>query len=245
MDLTPQTIAQATFGVTRKGYDPDEVRRFLADAARALDAAHQQASTMEVRARSALAKLQEASQQAPSTTEQTEAISRTLLLAQRAADEARAEAASEADAVRAEAAAYADEVRAAADQEAAAALEEARSTATRMVETAQIESRRARDEEHLAAESAVQALLARREFLLADVESLEQHVVAHRERLRELSGSLSELAERVPGGLGDLRRPLLSAADTALPLDGTPNGVDGDRQDQVRFDVEQRSGAVS
>jgi DivIVA domain-containing protein len=245
MDLTPQTIAQATFGVTRKGYDPDEVRRFLADAARALDAAQQQASTMEVRARSALAKLQEASQQAPSTTEQTDAISRTLLLAQRAADEARAEATAEAEAVRAEAAAYADEVRSAAEQEAAAALEEARSTATRMVEAARIESRRARDDEHLAAESAVQALLARRDFLLADVESLEQHVVTHRERLRELSASLSDLAERVPGGLGDLRRPVLSAADTPLPLGGTPNSVDGDRQGQVLFEVEPRSSAAT
>lgn len=243
MDLTPQSIAQASFGVTRKGYDPDEVRRYLADVARALDAAHQQAATMEVRARTALAKLQEATQQSPPA-EQAETISRTLLLAQRAADEARAEAAAEAESLCAAAAAAAEEVRAAADREATTVLEQARSAAERMVETARVEARRARDEEFLAAESAVQELLARRDFLLADVESLEAHVATHRERLRELATKLVDLAERSPDGLGDLRRPLLSAAD--MPSFHGPSPLDDPtaQHAEVLFDLEHGANGV-
>lgn len=244
MDLTPQTVAQATFRVARKGYDPDQVRDFLADVARALEASQQQAATMESRARSALAKLQEASQQGSSSGDLTETISRTLLLAQRAADEARAEAAAEAAATRAAAAQDAEAQRARAEQEAEALVADARATAERMVDSARVEARRARDEEYLAAESAVQALLARRDFLVADVESLERHVVSHRERLRDVSATLADLAERVQGGLGDLRRPVLSAAGTPLPL-GEVAGAGGPQpQDQVLFETDASSGAA-
>ncbi|MCU1365133.1 MAG: hypothetical protein JWN39_772, partial [Ilumatobacteraceae bacterium] len=68
-------------------------------------------------------------------------------------------------------------------------------------------------------ESEVQALLARREFLLSDVDHLEQHVITHRERLREVSSALNDLVDSVPGGLGDLRRPLMSAVTDEAPED--------------------------
>jgi hypothetical protein len=61
-------------------------------------------------------------------------------------------------------------------------------------------------------EGEVQALLARRDFLESDVDHLEQYLVAQRERLVEVSATLSDLVQRVPGGLADMRRPLLSAA---------------------------------
>lgn len=234
MDVTPSAVQQAEFRTTRKGYDPDQVRSYLAEVARALEAAQQQSSAMEARARAALAKLQEQSQVAPAP-DQSGEISRTLLLAQRAADEARAEADRDATAVRAEAQAAAAAALAAAQAEAASLVDEARATATHLVETARLESRRARDEEHLAAENAVQALLARREFLLADVESLEQHVITHRERLRDLASSLVDMAERGPHGLGDLRRPVLSASDAALPFNDSDAPPAGAAQDSALF----------
>ena len=203
MELTPAEVSQATFRITRKGFEPEEVRRYLTEVSRALETAQQQSSAMEARARAALAKLHEASQapQGPSPDE-AQAISRALLLAQRTADTTIAEADQKAADIIAAATAQADEARTAAQTESAA-----------LVEAARNDARRARDEEFLRAENEVQALLARRDFLVADVEQLEQHLVMHRERLREVAGELVAVAERSAGGLGDLRRPLLSASD--------------------------------
>jgi DivIVA domain-containing protein len=58
-ELTPSQISAATFRTVRKGYDPDEVHAFLALAADALEIAQQQATSMEARARAAVARLQE------------------------------------------------------------------------------------------------------------------------------------------------------------------------------------------
>ena len=55
-------------------------------------------------------------------------------------------------------------------------------------------------------EGEVQALLARRDFLESDVDHLEQYLVAQRERIVEAVASLSDLVQRVPGGLADMRR---------------------------------------
>jgi hypothetical protein len=74
----------------------------------------------------------------------------------------------------------------------------------------------------------VRALVARRDFLVGDVDSLEQHIVTQRERLRDTAAALQEMVDRVPAGLGDVRRPLLSASDT--PASGTPVPEDSVRQ---------------
>jgi outer membrane murein-binding lipoprotein Lpp len=66
--------------------------------------------------------------------------------------------------------------------------------------------------ERVQVEGEVQALLARRDFLESDVDHLEQYLVAQRERITEAVSELSALVQRVPSGLGDMRRPLLSAA---------------------------------
>ena len=62
---------------------------------------------------------------------------------------------------------------------------------------------------------------ARRDFLESDVDHLERHLSEERSRLREAATTLLDLTERVPGGLGEVRRPLLSASD-----DETPTGTD-------------------
>lgn len=222
MDLSPQTIATATFETVRKGYDPDDVRTYLGRVAAQLESAQQQAAAMEARARAAIAKMQELQQATTAnagatpdatptgvttaTNDEAATISRTLLLAQRTADVTVADAQAQADAIRA-----------AATSEATTAVDQARASATAMVEEARNEARRAKDDELAAAEGAVQSLLARRDFLLGDVEILEEHVGAQRERLREAATALTELVERVPAGLGEMRLPLLSAsADDTL-----------------------------
>jgi DivIVA domain-containing protein len=216
MDISPQTIRSTGFKTVKKGYDPDEVEAFRAQVAIAVESAQNQATSMEARARAAVAKLQELSQQvntpgreaapAPTHSGDTEVISRTLLLAQRTADAALAEARAEAE-----------NINGRAREEAARVLDSARTMAAKTIEDARTDARRAVDDERVKAENEVQALLARRDFLLGDVDHLEQYLQAQRERLRDAAVQLQELVDRVPGGLGDMRRPLLSASAEPLP----------------------------
>ena len=120
-DITPQSITAATFRTVRKGYDPGEVRDFLASVAGRMQQVQADAEAMEARARAALAKLH-ATERAiePPLVDEAETISRTLLLAQRTADETVEQA-------RREAARLVDEAEAAARAAHAEAWEEAHS----------------------------------------------------------------------------------------------------------------------
>src|SRR4051794_23832373 len=214
MDFSPQTVRSAGFKTVKKGYDPSEVDDFKEKVAAAIETAQNQATAMEARARAAVAKLQEVSQQSTvtreaggrNTDEDSETISRTLLLAQRTADTTVAQANADAEAITVKARVDATTV-----------IDNARSMADKVLDEARLEARRSADSERIKAENEVQALLARRDFLLADVDHLEHHIGAQRERLRDAAVSLQDLVERVPGGLGEMRRPLLSAsADSTL-----------------------------
>jgi cell division initiation protein len=211
MELSPQGVRNAQFKSARKGLDPDEVRAFLSSVADELERAQNQSTAMEARARAAVARMQELSEATPSpeaapaaSADEAETISRTLLLAQRTADRALADA--EAESARRIAAADAD---------AARTLESSQQTAARMLEQAKAEAHEVGKEERLALDAEVSALMARRDFLESDVEHLEQFLVAQRSRLRDAASALVDLTERIPGGLGDVRRPLLSASDDA------------------------------
>ncbi|HEX6379640.1 MAG TPA: DivIVA domain-containing protein, partial [Acidimicrobiia bacterium] len=106
MALSPQRIRDTHFKPARRGYDQSEVDAFVDEVAAALEAAQNEATAMEARARAAVARLQELSQhgsEAPAgevavhpSVEEAETISRTLLLAQRTADTTIAEAQAEA-----------------------------------------------------------------------------------------------------------------------------------------------------
>ena len=215
MDFSPQTVRSAGFKTVKKGYDPSEVDDFKEKVAAAIETAQNQATAMEARARAAVAKLQEVSQQVssggPSGTslaasdEDAETISRTMLLAQRTADNTVAQANADAETITVKARVDATTV-----------IDNARSMADKLLDEARVEGRRSAESERIKAENEVQALLARRDFLLSDVDHLEHHLGAQRERLRDAAVSLQDLIERVPGGLGDMRRPLLSASAESL-----------------------------
>jgi DivIVA domain-containing protein len=215
MEMTPQTIRSTSFELVKKGYDPDAVDAFKEQVASIVEGAQNQATAMEARARAAVAKLQEVTSQppaaVPSSSGDTEVISRTLLLAQRTADAAIAEARSEAD-----------QLLGSAREEAGRVLDSARSMAAKTLDEAREEARRAVGDERIRAEAEVQALLARRDFLIADVEHLEQFIMAQRERLRDAAVQLHDMVDRVPGGLADMRRPLLSASAESLPTAVAP-----------------------
>lgn len=212
MDFSPQTVRSAGFKTVKKGYDPAEVDDFKEKVAAAIETAQNQATAMEARARAAVAKLQEVSQQVTSGTrnanasllasdEDAETISRTLLLAQRTADNTVAQANTDAESITVKARVDATTV-----------IDNARAMADKLLDEARLEARRSAESERIKAENEVQALLARRDFLLSDVDHLEHHLGAQRERIRDAAVSLQDLIERVPGGLGDMRRPVLSAS---------------------------------
>jgi DivIVA domain-containing protein len=224
MDTSPAALRETRFKMAKRGYEPAEVDAFVRTVAAALEKAQNDTTAMEARARAAVARLQELSQSgatgepAPSreiTPDESETISRTLLLAQRTADATLADARAEAD-----------RVLAAARDEAAANLDAAREEAAGMIEEAKVEARRSGESERVQAESEVQSLLARRDFLESDVDHLEQFLLAQRERIAEAAASLTDIVQRVPGGLAELRKPLLSAAAEPAPADTTPSALD-------------------
>lgn len=219
MEMSPQRVRTAEFKTARKGADLDEVKSFLNDVADELERAQNQSTAMEARARAAVARLQEMSEgqagdvpsaPAPAATpepvdvsaEQSDAISRTLVLAQRTADSLVAEAKAEAA-----------RLVAAANGEAAATRDSTREMAATMLDEARDEARRHGETERIAVASEVDSLKARRDFLESDVDHLEQFLVAQRSRVRDAAAELIEITDRVPAGLGDVRRPLLSASD--------------------------------
>ena len=222
MELTPSQISTATFRTVRKGYDPSEVDELLREAATALEHAQQQATAMEARARAAIARLQEQSTAPPTAPEtapsapvdehehrelrvsadEAETISRTLLLAQRTADQAIAEAE-----------AAAEQIRLRAEEEANQTLDSTREMSAQIVDEARIEARQASDAERVAAANEVESLKARREFLLGDVDQLEAFLIDQRERLRGAARQIEAMCERIPSGLGAVTAPVLSASD--------------------------------
>ncbi|HSP30394.1 MAG TPA: hypothetical protein VLN74_17730, partial [Ilumatobacteraceae bacterium] len=151
--------------------------------------------------------------------DEAETISRTLLLAQRTADTAVAEARGEAS-----------RIVGAANNEAATTLDSTREMAAQLLDEARTEARRLGEAERIAISSEVEALKARRDFLESDVEQLELFLTEQRSRLRDAATSLVDITERIPGGLGEARPPLLSASDDASTFDAddADDAVDGD-----------------
>ncbi len=211
MEMSPQQVRNASFKSAKRGFDPDEVQAFLRDVAESLEAAQNQSTAMEARARAAVARLQEVSTARESPAEpvsagDAETISRTLLLAQRTADATVSEAKSEAD-----------RIVTAAHQEAASTIDSTRDMSSRLLEEARTEARQVSEVELRAVQAEVEALVARRDFLESDVDQLEHFLVDQRDRLRQAASALLDVSERVPGGLGEVRRPLLSASDDPGP----------------------------
>jgi DivIVA domain-containing protein len=222
MEMSPQQVRNASFKSAKRGFDPDEVQAFLRDVAESLEAAQNQSTAMEARARAAVARLQEVStaREAPAepvSAGDAETISRTLLLAQRTADATVSEAKSEAD-----------RIVTAAHQEAASTIDSTREMSARLLDEARTEARQVSEVELKAVQAEVEALVARRDFLESDVDQLEHFLVDQRDRLRQAASALLDVSERVPGGLGEVRRPLLSASDEpgpALESRSTAQGV--------------------
>ncbi len=180
MDLTPQTLRDVEFREKLRGYHPDDVDDFLEEVAVALDGVLTRLRSAEAAAGGAIptpptsaalsAPAAAPAVSDPNLSEGT--LSRALLLAQRTADLAVAEA----------------------EQSARQLLDEARAEADRILAETQAKVGAMTEEARSSAESAVAELDQRRVALEREVAALQSWAAQHRDRLREvLSDQLRSL----------------------------------------------------
>ncbi len=222
MEMSPQRVRSAEFKTVRKGADLDEVRRFLNDVADELERAQNQSTAMEARARAAVARLQEVSDGQVAPTEAPARVDEPVTRARRPVRDDQPHAGpGPAHRRRTDRRSTRRRRQAGVDRERRGGgdPDSTREMAAAMLDEAREEARRASESERLLAASEVDALKARRDFLESDVDHLEQFLIAQRGRVRDAATELLEITDRVPAGLGEVRRPLLSASDDASPDD--------------------------
>jgi DivIVA domain-containing protein len=191
MDVTPRELRDIEIREGFRGYNRDDVDELLERAAATIESLNERLRRMSEQVSTA-----EGAQ--GSTRETEDMLHRTLLLAQRAADEAVAEAQFKARQILDDA-----------ESKSRAQLAEAESTARRQVDT---ERRRL--------ESEVLELASRREALVADVDELERFESEYRARLRRaLETDLESLAGKA--AVAPSARPPIHDVDIPAREGGT------------------------
>jgi DivIVA domain-containing protein len=209
MDVTPQVINEVEFHQKMRGYDPDEVDDFLERVAVAVEQLQSRTREAEQRAIAAERRAEhmtDAAKSAPvgaaparaSEADDTEAIRRTLVLAQRTADAAIKEAEEEAKRTLDGAHDQVQRLHA-----------EAQDHARKLVIAAESDARKAADETRQRLVKEIISLEETRDALRADQGILERHLDEQRLRLRSSIGELQRLLDD-PGRLRMPNPPELS-----------------------------------
>lgn len=228
MELTPKVLTTVEFTEKRRGYDPEEVRAFLLEVARAMDGLQGRLREAERAAEAARAAPPAPAagpaaggapaSSGPTSEEHAEQARRTLLLAQRTADAAVAEARADAERMRAEADAEARSSTERASTQAEKSLREAQARAEQIVLEAHT---RARDEsEGLRSDlrHEVATLTQARDARRGDVERLQAFLEAQHERVRTTVDALQHILDH-PEALSPNDMP--ADTEAAVP-DPTP-----------------------
>src|SRR4051794_6101729 len=168
MENTPRELRDIEIHSEMRGYSRDEVNDLLERAAASIEASNQRVTQMQER-------LTSAQSEAVRTRETEDILHRTLLLAQRAADEAVAEATAKSRQM----------------------LDEAEMSSRRLVAESEADARRKGETERRRLEQEIVELAGRRDALLADVEALTRFEAEYRERMtRALESDLSAFRDR-------------------------------------------------
>jgi cell division initiation protein len=179
MEISPRELRDTEIKEGMRGYNRDEVNDLLERAAATLE-------DREARLNQLTDRLQSAQTEAGRTRETEDVLHRTLLLAQRAADEAVAEATAKARQM----------------------LDDADIQARRLVADSEAEARRKGESERRRLEEEILELASRRDALLADVEALTRFEAEYRERMvRALEADLSALRSRPTTAPGSKPEP--------------------------------------
>lgn len=198
MDITPQLLKDIKLSDSFRGYNKDEVDELIERVGAAI-------VQLQTRLRDALERADAAEARAASAgavggaaprSESEETLRRTLVLAQRTADAAIAEANAEAARTVAEANEHAARTVAEANERASRLLSDAEAQAAALRSETEAEVRRIAEESRGPLMEELRDLERTRGFLRDDVELLERHLGTQRERLR---GQVAELARLVDG----------------------------------------------
>jgi cell division initiation protein len=168
MEISPRDLRDTEIHNEMRGYNRDEVNELLERAAATIDSLNSRVNQMQER-------LNSAQSEAGRTRETEDILHRTLLLAQRAADEAVAEATAKSRQM----------------------LDDAEMQSRRLVADSEADARRKGESERRRLEEEILDLAGRRDALLADVEALTRFEAEYRERMtRALEADLSALRTR-------------------------------------------------
>jgi DivIVA domain-containing protein len=179
MEITPRELRDVEIRAEMRGYHRDEVNDLLERAAASLDASNERINQLTER-------LSSVQTEAGRTRETEDILHRTLLLAQRAADEAVAEATGKARQM----------------------LDDAEIQSRRLVADAESDARRKGESERRRLEEEILELAGRRDALLADVEALTRFEAEYRERMvRALEADLFALRSRPTTAPGSRPEP--------------------------------------
>ena len=191
MEITPRELREVEIRAEMRGYSKDEVNDLLERAASSLDASNERINQLTER-------LSSVQTEAGRTRETEDILHRTLLLAQRAADEAVAEATAKARQM----------------------LDDAEIQSRRLVADAESDARRKGESERRRLEEEILELAGRRDALLADVEALTRFEAEYRERMvRALEADLFALRSRPTTAPGSRPEP----SEVEMPV--LPEGI--------------------
>src|SRR4051812_18690292 len=201
MDVTPQELRSSEIKDSWRGYDRDEVDDLLERAAVTIESLTQdlqEAASRPAPAAPAPAPVAAAAPDVPlpSSRDDADMLQRTLLLAQRAADDAVNEAQARSKQL----------------------LEESEAKAQALVSDAEATARRIAEGERRRLEAELLDLSARREQLRSDADALEEYVAGYRDRIRSaIEGDLAKLG-------GDVEPPSERPEihDVEIPVERDP-----------------------
>src|SRR3954453_21269845 len=216
MDVTPQELRSSEIKDSWRGYDRDEVDDLLERAAVTIESLTQEVQESQSRpapvAAAAVAAAPPAEVPLPSSRDDAEMLQRTLLLAQRAADDAVNEAQARAKQL----------------------LEESEAKAQSLVSDAEATARRIAEGERRRLEAEILELSMRRERLRSDADALDAYATSYRERIRE--GLEADLANLSTDGVdAPSSRPELHDVD--LPPERESGTVGPDTAAEPMIDV--------
>ena len=193
MEITARELRDLEIAEAFRGYNRDVVNDLLERAAATIEAANERMREMQDR-------LSNVQAEAGRGRETEDILHRTLLLAQRAADEAVAEA----------------------QEKSRQMIEESELRARKMVADAESEARRRSESERRRLEEEVLELAGRRDALLTDVEAVTRFETDYRDRMvRALEADLAALRTRPSAAPGpkpethEVEIPIMTAAEAA------------------------------
>src|SRR3954470_855801 len=185
MEITPRELRDVEIRESFRGYSRDDVNELLERAAATIETANERMGQMNER-------LTTVQSETGHTRETEDILHRTLLLAQRAADEAVGEATAKARQM----------------------LDDAEIQSRRLIADAEADARRRGETERRRLEEEILDLAGRRDALLADVEALTRFEAEYRERMtRALEADLSALRTRPTTAPGQKPEP----SDVEMP----------------------------